>query len=201
MFFILQLSRGLGVLLGVAIGAVLILFASAWAGIPVGVALGGAVGCLAGLLPPELVRHGIKFSLRRTDTHRLRQRLRREHGLALLIIEELVSRGEPVGQFREEVESLLHSRSMNRRSIGRQIRRKWFPDMPRSAEHERLPEQNCGRHRRGVVRGVGSTRDNRRLAPLRRMTVREWRSLRLEETGRVNLPAEPASGSGGITAP
>jgi len=129
MFVILQLSRGLGVLLGIAIGAVLIAFGSAWAGIPVGVALGVAVGWLAGLLPPELVRHGIKFSLRRADAPRLKERLRREHGLALLIIEELVSRGESVEQFRDEVESLLGSNSFIRRSCGKMIRRKCFPDM------------------------------------------------------------------------
>ncbi len=129
MTFILHLSRVLGALIGAGLGLAIIFFACAWAGIPVGVVLGVAMGCLVGLVPSELVHHGIKFSLRRSDTPRLKERLRREHGLALLVIEELVSRGEPVGQFREEVESLLRSRSMYRRSIGKQVRRKWFPDM------------------------------------------------------------------------
>jgi hypothetical protein len=129
MLIILLLSRFLGVLLGVAVGAVIIAFGSAWAGIPVGVALGVAVGWISGLLPPELVRHGIKFLLRRMDTPRLKERLRREHGLAPLIIEELVSRGEPAGQFRDEVELLMRSNSFFRRSCGRALRRKFFPDM------------------------------------------------------------------------
>lgn len=67
--------------------------------------------------------------MRWSDPDRLKERLRREHGLAPLLIEELVSRGEPVEQFREEVESLLRSNSSYRRRVGNKIRRKWFPEM------------------------------------------------------------------------
>lgn len=129
MTFIFHLSRVLGVLSGVGLGLVIIFFASASAGIPIGIALGVSVGCLFGLVPPEFVRHGIKFSLRWSDTARLKKRLHREHGLAPLIIEELVSRGEPVEQFRDYVESSLRSNSFIRRSCGKMTRRKWFPDM------------------------------------------------------------------------
>jgi short-subunit dehydrogenase len=38
------------------------------------------------------------------------------------------------------------------------------------------------------------------LSPLWRMTVREWRTLRMEETRRRNVPVEPAGGSGSPTA-
>lgn len=129
MTFLYLLSRVLGALVGVGLGLVIIFFASAWAGIPIGIALGVSVGCLFGLLPPEIVRHGITFSLRSSDTARLKERLHREHGLAPLIIEELVSRGEPVEQFRDHVESLVRSNSFIRRSCGKDCRKKWFPNM------------------------------------------------------------------------
>jgi len=123
------LSHGLSALVGVGVGLIIIFFVSAWAGIPIGIALGVSVGFLFGLVPPELVRHGIKFSLRWSQTARLKERLHREHGLAPLIIEELVSRGEPIEHFRDYVESLLRSNSFIRRGCGKMIRRKWFPDM------------------------------------------------------------------------
>lgn len=123
------LAHGLGALVGVGVGLIIIFFASAWAGIPIGIAMGASVGFLFGLVPPELVRHGIKFSLRWSETARLKERLHREHGLAPLIIEELVSRGEPIEHFRDYVESLLRSNSFIRRGCGKMIRRKWFPDM------------------------------------------------------------------------
>ena len=129
MTFIFHLSRVTGVLLGVGLGLVILFFASAAAGLPIGVILGVAVGYLFGLLPPECVRHGIKFSLRWSDPARLKESLHREHGLAAVIIEELVSRGEPVEQFRDYVESLLRSNSFIRRSCGKECRKKWFPNM------------------------------------------------------------------------
>jgi hypothetical protein len=94
-----------------------------------GVFLGVAAGYLFGPRPPECVRHGIKFSLRWTDSVRLKQRLRQEPGLAPIIIEEFVSRGEPVGQCRDFVESLLTSDSFMRRSCGKECRKKWFPNL------------------------------------------------------------------------
>jgi hypothetical protein len=123
------LSHGLGALVGIGVGLIIIFFASAWAGIPIGIALGVSVGCLFGLVPPEFVRHGIQFSLRWSETARLKERLRQEYGLAPLIIEELLSRGEPIEHFRDHVESLLRSNSFIRRGCGKMIRRKWFPDM------------------------------------------------------------------------
>ncbi len=129
MTILFLVSRVLGALVGVGLGLTIIFFASSWAGIPIGIALGVSVGFLFGLVPPELVRHGIKLSLRWSDTARLKERLHREHGLAPLIIEELVSRGEPIEQFHDYVESLLRSNSFFWRSCGRMIRRKWFPNM------------------------------------------------------------------------
>lgn len=129
MTILFLLSRALGALFGVGLGLVVLFFASAWAGIPIGIALGVSVGCLFRLVPPEFVRHGIKFSLRWSGTAQLKERLHREHGLAPLIIEELVSRGEPIEHFRDYVESLLRSNSFIRRGRGKKIRRKWFPDM------------------------------------------------------------------------
>jgi len=129
MTILFLVSRVVGALVGVGLGLVIILFASAWAGIPISIALGVSVGCLFGLVPPEFVRHGIKFSLHWSETAGLKERLHREHGLAPLIIEELVSRGEPVEQFRDYVESLLRSNSFIRRRCGKECRKKWFPNM------------------------------------------------------------------------
>ena len=141
MTIIYLFSRVLGALVGVGLGLVILFFASAWAGIPIGIALGVSVGCLFGLVPPEFVRHGIKFSLRWSDTARLKERLRREHGLALLIIEQLVSRGEPVEQFRDYVESLLRSNSFIRRSCGKECRKKWFPRPDPVMERTQKPKK------------------------------------------------------------
>ena len=129
MTILYRVSQVLGALVGVGLGLVILAFASVWAGIPIGISLGVSVGFLFGLVPPELVRHGIKFSLRWSQTARLKERLHREHGLAPLIIEELVSRGEPIEHLRDYVESLLRSNSFIRRGCGKMIRRKWFTDM------------------------------------------------------------------------
>lgn len=130
MVVILHLSRMLGIIVGVGLGAVIILFGSAAAGIIIGVALGASVGCLAGLLPYEIARHTIQLSLRWSKTGRLKERLTTEHGLAHLIILELVRRGESVEQFRGYAQSLLQSDSGYRRRLGRNLQRSWFPDLP-----------------------------------------------------------------------
>jgi len=129
MFIVHQLARILGLLFGITLGGGIIMFGSAWGGIPIGLALGIALGWLAALLPPEIVRHAILLSLRWSDSHHLKERLAREHELAPMILEVLVARGEPVEQFREQAQTLLRSDSMLRRSIGRKISRKWFPDL------------------------------------------------------------------------
>lgn len=133
MFALYQVSRLLGLLFGITIGGAIAFFGSAWGGVAVGLTLGIAVGWLAGLLPPEIVRHAILLSLRCSDTLRLKERLVREHGLAPMIIEVLVSRSEPVEQFREQAQALLRYDSGHRRSIGRKIAQKWFPDLLKSS--------------------------------------------------------------------
>lgn len=130
MAFILQRSRLLGLIIGVGLGAVLVFLASARAEILIGVVLGTTAGCLAGLLPSEMVQHSIRLSLCWSKTARLKERLVREHGLAHLIIAELLRRGEPVGQFRDCVQSLLRSDSGSRRKVGQRIQRRWLPELP-----------------------------------------------------------------------
>jgi len=129
MVFMLHLSRLLGLVLGLAAGAVIGLGASAWAGVVIGAILGVSVGFLAGALVPEFARILIRLVLKWSDGTRLRARLEHKHCLSHLIITELVSRGEPVEQFRGYVESLIRSDSAARRSCGKMSRRKWFPDM------------------------------------------------------------------------
>ena len=74
-------------------------------------------------------RSGFRLGLKWSDTTKLQARLERDCCLSHWIIAELASRGEPVEQFRDYVESLLRSNSFIRRSCGKMIRRKWFPDM------------------------------------------------------------------------
>ena len=129
MFIIYHASRVFGLLFGIAIGGAIVFFASGWGGGVIGLTLGITVGWLSALLPSEIVRHSILLSLRWSDSKQLKDRLAREHGLAPMIIEVLVSRGEPIEDFREHIQVLLQSTSRHRRSIGRKLGQKWFPDL------------------------------------------------------------------------
>jgi hypothetical protein len=126
---IFLLSRILGVLLGLAVGAVIAVGASAGAGVFIGVILAISVGFLVGSLPHEIALVLIRLVFKWRDKNKLRAQLESDYWLSHLIIAELVSRGEPVEQFRGYVESLLRSDSAFRRSYGKMNRRKWFPDM------------------------------------------------------------------------
>jgi hypothetical protein len=125
MLIIFQLSR----LLGLAVGALVCLGAFAWAGVVIGATLGISVGYLVGALLHEFALIGILLGMKWSDTMKLKARLERDYCLSHLIIAELVSRGEPVEQFRGLVEGLLRSDSAFRRSYGKMNRHKWFPDM------------------------------------------------------------------------
>jgi len=126
MFVLFQITRVFGLLFGIAIGGATAFFGSGWAGGVVGVVLGITVGWLAALLPPEMLRHAILLSLRGSDSNRLNERLVHAPWLSPLIIGVLVSRGEPVEQFRNYVQSLVRSDSCARRKLGDSIRKKWF---------------------------------------------------------------------------
>jgi hypothetical protein len=103
--------------------------ASAGAGVVTGVILAICVGFLVGNLPHEIALVLIRLVFKWRDKNKLRAQLESDYWLSYLIIAELVSRGEPVEQFRGYVESLLRLDSAFRRSYGKVNRRKWFPDM------------------------------------------------------------------------
>ncbi len=117
-------------LLGFAVGVLICLGACVWAGVVIGATLGISVGYLAGALLQEFGLIGIRLRLKFLDTAILRARLVRDDCLSHLLITELVSRGEPVEQFRTHVEALVRSDSVFRRSSGKECQKKWFPDMP-----------------------------------------------------------------------
>jgi hypothetical protein len=95
----------------------------------IGATLGISVGCLAGALLHEFALIGMRLGMKWSDTTKLKSRLERDYCLSHLIIAELVSRGEPVQQFRGHVEALVRSNSASRRSCGKECRKKWFPNM------------------------------------------------------------------------
>lgn len=124
MILIFHLSR----LLGFVVGALICLGACAWAGVVIGVTLGISVGYLVGALLYEFGLIGIRLGLKWSDTTKLKGRLERDHRLSHLIIAEMVSRGEPVEQFRGHVEALIRSDSASLRRCGKACQRAWFPN-------------------------------------------------------------------------
>jgi hypothetical protein len=126
MVIIFQLSRLLGVVVGLAVGGLVGFGASAWAGVPIGVVLGFSAGFLVGALVHEFAVIGIRLGLKCSNTTKLKARLGCDYCLSHLIIAELVNRGEPSEQFRGHVESLPTSASGPHRSIGKRLQRQWF---------------------------------------------------------------------------
>ena len=116
-------------LLGFAVGTIVCLGACAWAGVVIGATLGLLVGFLIGMLLQEFGEIAIRLRMKFLDTANLRARLERDQCLSHLIIAELVSRGDPVEPFRDQVETLIRSNSFFQRSSGKQCRKKWFRDM------------------------------------------------------------------------
>ena len=81
------------------------------------------------MLFQEFGEIAIRLRMKFSHTTVLRARLERDQCLSHLIIAELVSRGDPVDQFRDQVEALIRSNSFFLRGSGKQCRKKWFPDM------------------------------------------------------------------------
>jgi hypothetical protein len=129
MFLAYQLTRILGLVFGVVLGVVITFLGLGWGGGIIGPLLGIAVGLLGSQLPPEIVRHSLLLWMRCRSTDGLRAWLQQEPGLAPMILEVLVARGEPVDSFRDPVQALLQSTSGVHRGIGRSLSRRWFPDL------------------------------------------------------------------------
>jgi hypothetical protein len=100
-----------------------------WLAVIVVTPLGFIVGAFIGNLPWVAVWAWVRYDFRRSGAAELKQRLEREYYLSHLLIAELVSRGEPVEQFRDYVVGLLRSDNSDEQRFGEASARIWFPDL------------------------------------------------------------------------
>lgn len=91
--------------------------------------IGWIVGAFVGNLPWAVAWAWMRYDLKRTGVEKLKERLQREFFIAHILIGELVSRGEPLEQFREHVVRLLHSSTLAERQFGQRAASVWFPDL------------------------------------------------------------------------
>ncbi len=139
MFTLFDLLKWVGGVVGAVFGAHYGYEAFAWPGALVGALLGGLAGLLVGDLPWMASWAWMRYDLKRSSVPRLKQRLQREYFVAHLLIGELVSRGEPLEQFRAHVAALMRSGDAPERHFGEAAARLWFPDLladPPSGDHE-----------------------------------------------------------------
>lgn len=131
MFTAFDLLKLVGALGGAVLGG-LYGFAHGWLAAVAGIVVGLVVGAFAGNLPWLASWAWMRYDLKRSSTARLKERLRAEYGISHLLIGELVSRGEPLEQFREYVAGLLESQNPLERHCGKGTAGMWFPDLPGS---------------------------------------------------------------------
>lgn len=94
--------------------------------------LGVCGGFVVGQLPWVLASIWFRGELKRAGIAELRERLRTEHYTSHLLIAELVSRDEPLEDFRDVVVAQLHSELTIVRRVGEENARLWFPDLVKS---------------------------------------------------------------------
>ena len=100
-----------------------------WPAAILGALIGIAVGMFIGNLPFAASRAWMRYDLKRSSISKLKERLHRDYFVSHLLIGELVSRGEPVEQFREYVAGLLRSSNALERHCGEGTAGIWFPDL------------------------------------------------------------------------
>jgi hypothetical protein len=100
-----------------------------WPTAVVATPLGFVAGAYIGNLPWAAAGAWMRYDLKRSSNDKLKERLEAEYFVAHLLIAELVSRGEPLEQFRSYVGALLHSDDSSRHHFGEQTARIWFPDL------------------------------------------------------------------------
>lgn len=100
-----------------------------WLGAVIGLPLGLLVGSFVLNLPWVVVWAWMRYDLKRSSIAKLKNRLHREYSISHLLIAELVSRGEPLEQFREFVAGLLRSNNPLERHCGEGAAGMWFPDL------------------------------------------------------------------------
>ncbi|MDH5221124.1 MAG: hypothetical protein OEW94_07825 [Betaproteobacteria bacterium] len=128
MFTFFDLLKLLGAAAGAVIGGS---YGSSfgWPAAIVGTLAGLIVGMLVGNLPWTASRAWMHYDLKRSSVAKLRDRLQREHSISHLLIGELLSRGEPLEQFRDYVAELLRSHDALERRCGEGTARMWFPEL------------------------------------------------------------------------
>jgi len=128
MFTIFDLLKLLGAVAGAVLGGS---YGSSfgWLAAILGALIGFVVGMLIGNLPWAASWAWMRYDLKRSSIAKLKERLHREYFISHLLIGELVSRGEPLGQFREYVAGLLRSRNALERHCGEGTAGMWFPDL------------------------------------------------------------------------
>jgi len=100
-----------------------------WLAAILGALIGFVVGLLIGNLPWAASRAWMRYDLKRCSIAKLKERLNYEGFISHLLIGELVSRGEPLEQFRDYVAGLLRSSDVLERHYGEGTAGMWFPDL------------------------------------------------------------------------
>ena len=129
MFTIFDLLKLLGAAAGAVLGGGYGYQTFGWLGAVIGLPLGLLVGSFVFNLPLVVGWAWMRYDLKRSSIAKLKNRLHREYAISHLLIAELVSRGEPPGQFREYVAGLLRSNNPLERHCGEGTAGMWFPDL------------------------------------------------------------------------
>jgi hypothetical protein len=100
-----------------------------WPAAMIAAPLGFVGGGFIGNLPWVAAGAWMRFDLKRSSSAKLKQRLEREYFISHILIAELVSRGEPLEQFRGYVAGLLQSSNPSEQHFGREVAGLWFRDL------------------------------------------------------------------------
>ena len=129
MFTLFDLLKLAGAVTGAVFGGRYGYDAFGWPAAILGVLLGVVAGVLVGNLPWVASWAWMRYDLKRCSVPKLKERLKREYFISHLLIGELVSRGEPLEQFRGHVAALLRSGDAAEHHFGKGAARIWFPDL------------------------------------------------------------------------
>ena len=128
MFTLLDIFKLLLTVAGAIIGGI---YGSSfgWTAAIAGALIGLIVGILVGNLPRATSYAWMVYDLKRSSVAKLKERLQLEPFMAHLLIGELVSRGEPLEQFRDYAAELLRSSNTLERDCGKGVADMWFPEL------------------------------------------------------------------------
>jgi hypothetical protein len=142
-FTLFDLLKLLGTVAGAVIGGS---YGSSfgWPAAIVGALIGLIIGMLVGNLPWAASYAWMRYDLKRSSVAKLKERLQREYFISHLLIGELVSRGEPLEQFRDYVAELLRSQNALERHCGEGVAGMWFPELLANSPSSSSVEQADG---------------------------------------------------------